>query len=103
MEDDTAAPESLLPYDDWTEEALRQVVVRALNYRRRATACPGEHHFYITFRTDHPGVVDPAAAARAIPAGDDHRPAAPVLGPQVDDEAERQFSVGLSFGGIPPP
>ena len=32
-------PESLLPYDDWTEEALRHVVVRAIPTRPR-TACP---------------------------------------------------------------
>ena len=23
----------------------------------RATVCPATHHFYITFRTDHPGAV----------------------------------------------
>ena len=51
-------PESLLPYDDWTEEALRQVVARALAHAA-ADGLPGEHHFYVTFRTDHPGVVIP--------------------------------------------
>ena len=62
MEDDTGPPperpDSLLPYDAWTEEALRQVVVRALAYAG-ANGLPGEHHFYVSFRTDRAGVVVP--------------------------------------------
>ena len=50
--------ESLLPYDEWTEAAMRQVVVRALAHVA-AHGLPGDHHFYITFRTQHPGVVMP--------------------------------------------
>ena len=42
-------------YDLWIEEALRQVILRAL--RVTATeALPGDHHFYITFRTGHDDV-----------------------------------------------
>jgi hypothetical protein len=44
-----------LRYDKMVEKALRSVVREALS----ATAeqgLPGAHHFYITFRTDHPGV-----------------------------------------------
>ena len=37
---------------------MRQVVVRALTHAA-ANGLPGEHHFYVTFRTDHPGVVMP--------------------------------------------
>ena len=48
-------PESLLPYDTWTEVALRQVMVRALQHAA-LYGLPGDHHFYLTFRTSHPGV-----------------------------------------------
>ena len=59
MEDDQEQrPESLLPYEEWTETALRQVVAQAIAHVA-ANGLPGEHHFYMTFRTDHPGVVIP--------------------------------------------
>ncbi len=59
MTDENDPPvESLLPYEDWTEAAMREVVARALSYVAEK-GLPGEHHFYITFRTDHPGVVIP--------------------------------------------
>ena len=35
-----------------------QVVAQALEHAA-ANGLPGEHHFYLTFRTDHPGVVIP--------------------------------------------
>ena len=57
-EDKEQQPESLLPYDDWVEAAMRQVVARALAHVA-ANGLPGEHHFYVTFRTDYPGVVIP--------------------------------------------
>ena len=38
------------------EHALRQVVHDALTVAAEH-GLPGRHHFYITFRTDHPGVV----------------------------------------------
>lgn len=44
-----------LRYDQWIADALLGVVTRAL--RIAATeGLPGDHHFYITFRTDEPGV-----------------------------------------------
>lgn len=100
MEDDTEQrPESLLPYDEWTETAMRQVLVRALTYAA-ANGLPGEHHFYITFRTDHPGVVIPPRLRAQYP-----QEMTIVLQHQfwdlkMDAEAEL-FSVGLSFGGVP--
>ena len=98
-EDTEQPPESLLPYDDWTEEALRQVVVRALAYAA-ANGLPGEHHFYVTFRTDHPGVVMPPRLRAQYP-----QEMTIVLQHQfwdlkMDDEAGL-ISVGLSFGGVP--
>ncbi len=91
--------ESLLPYDDWTEAAMRQVMVRALAHVA-AEGLPGEHHFYISFRTDHPGVVIPARLRAQYPTE-----MTIVLQHQFWDlrldEAAGLFSVGLSFGGVP--
>ncbi len=44
-----------LRYDRWIEEALRQVVRRALEHTA-FHGLPGEHHFYVTFQTGFPGV-----------------------------------------------
>ncbi len=100
MEDDGAQqPESLLPYQEWTEEALRLVVVRALQHAARH-GLPGGHHFYLSFRTDQPGVVIPARLRAQYP-----REMTIVLQHQfwdlVIDEQASLFSVGLSFGGTP--
>lgn len=43
-----------LRYDKWIEEALRSVIRRALAHAA-TDGLPGEHHFYITFRTDAEG------------------------------------------------
>jgi uncharacterized protein len=100
MEDDKEQrPESLLPYDDWIEAAMRQVVAQAVAYVV-ANGLPGEHHFYITFRTDHPGVVMPPRLRAQYP-----QEMTIVLQHQfwdlkMDEEAGL-ISVGLSFGGVP--
>ncbi len=92
-------PESLLPYDLWAEEAQRQVVVRALAYVG-AEGMPGEHHFYISFRTDRPGVTVPARLLAQYP----HEMTIVLQHQFWDlqvDEPAGWFSIGLSFGGIP--
>ena len=104
MEDDTEhqgagdTPDSLLPYDRWTEEALRGVVSRALNHAA-TEGLPGQHHFYITFRTDAPGVIIPARLRQKYP-----QEMTIVLQHQYDklyvDDAAQLFGVSLSFGGI---
>jgi hypothetical protein len=100
MEDDTEQrPESLLPYEDWIEAAMRQVVAQAVAYVA-ANGLPGEHHFYLTFRTDHSGVVIPPRLRAQYP----HEMTI-VLQHQfwdlkMDTEAG-MISVGLSFGGVP--
>ncbi|MDB5318218.1 MAG: hypothetical protein JWO26_222 [Rhodospirillales bacterium] len=98
MTDDTPTPESLLPYDRWTEEALREVVVRALEHAA-AHGLPGEHHFYITFRTDFPGVEIPGHLRARYPQEMtivlQHR-----FWDLIVDRAAQRFSVGLSFGGV---
>jgi hypothetical protein len=99
MNDEAQPPESLLPYDRWTEEALRGVVVSALTHAAEH-GLPGEHHFYITFRTDHPEVEMPAHLRARYP-----QEMTIVLQHRfwdlgVDRERQR-FQVGLSFGGVP--
>ncbi|MCA3261627.1 MAG: hypothetical protein ING44_06785 [Telmatospirillum sp.] len=48
-----------MQYDRMMEGALRSVVREALGVAA-AAGLPGEHHFYVTFRTDYPGVEIPA-------------------------------------------
>ncbi len=95
-----ARPDSLLPYDQWTEEALRLVMVRALQMVGSRGEMPGGHHFYITFRTDYPGVTIPARLRAQYP-----QEMTIVLQHQFwdlgVDEASEMLSVGLSFGGVP--
>ena len=61
---------------------------------------PGGHHFYLTFRTDHPGVELPGHLRQRFP-----EEMTIVLQHQfwdlAVDEAAGQFRVGLSFGGVP--
>ena len=45
-------------YDKLIEKALKQVVVEALKIAE-TQGLPGENHFYITFRTNHPGTIIP--------------------------------------------
>jgi len=46
-------------YDSWIEEALRGVIRRSLTYASE-NGLPGEHHFYLTFRTEARGVEIPS-------------------------------------------
>ncbi len=91
-------PESLIPYDEIVQEALRDVVGRVLHEVEKSGGLPGGHHFYITFKTRLPGVSIPKHLAERFP--DEmtiviqHR----FWDLKVDDQG---FSVGLSFGGVP--
>ena len=97
--DGNQPPESLLPYEAWTEAALHQVMVRALQYVAEH-GLPGEHHFYITFRTDYPGVSLPARLRAQYP-----EEMTIVLQHQFwdlsMDEPTDLLAVSLSFGGVP--
>jgi hypothetical protein len=98
MDDDTSkTPDSLLPYDEWMEDSLRFVVLRALSHVAEH-GLPGGHHFYITFRTDFPGVVMPARLKEKY-----KQEMTIVLQHQFDKlriDGNDGFSVTLSFGGI---
>ena len=49
--------DSLIPYDEIVQEALRAVVGRVLRQVETGGGhLPGGHHFYITFKTGAPGV-----------------------------------------------
>ena len=91
-------PESLIPYDEIVQEALRDVVGRVLHEVEQGGGLPGGHHFYITFKTKMPGVSIPKQLAERFP--DEmtiviqHR----FWDLKVEDH---EFSVGLSFGGVP--
>ncbi len=91
-------PESLIPYDEIVQDALRAVVGRVLGEVERSGGLPGGHHFYITFKTRAPGVSIPKHLAERFP--DEmtiviqHR----FWDLKVEDES---FTVGLSFGGVP--
>jgi hypothetical protein len=96
MSDET--PESLIPYDEIVQDALRAVVGRVLGEIERSGGLPGEHHFYITFKTKMPDVSIPKHLIERFP--DEmtivlqHR----FWDLKVGDD---WFSVGLSFGGVP--
>jgi len=96
MSDET--PESLIPYDEIVQEALRDVVGRVLREVEQSGGLPGGHHFYITFKTLMPGVSIPKHLVERFP--DEmtiviqHR----FWDLKVSDDS---FSVGLSFNGVP--
>src|SRR3546814_12284359 len=57
MSDDL--PDSLIPYDEIVQEALRAVVGRVLREIESSGGLPGSHHSYITFKTGAAGVSIP--------------------------------------------
>ena len=94
----TSVPDSLIPYDEIVQEALRAVVGRVLGSVAETQALPGGHHFYITFKTHAPGVDIPQRLIERFP--DEmtivmqHR----FWDLKVDDS---RFSIGLSFNQVP--
>ena len=65
MTDET--PESLIPYDEIVQDALRAVVGRVLREVEQTGELPGGHHFYITFKTKLPGVSIPKHLVEKFP------------------------------------
>lgn len=91
-------PDSLIPYDEIVQDALRGVVGRVLARIRDEGGLPGGHHFYIAFRTRAPGVSIPRHLLERYP--DEmtiviqHRYWDLVV-------ADDHFSIGLSFNQMP--
>ncbi len=90
--------DSLIPYDEIVQDALRSVVRRVLDKIDAEGGLPGAHHFYIAFRTRAPGVVMPKHLLERYP--DEmtiviqHR----YWDLLIDDE---HFEIGLSFNQVP--
>ena len=92
-------PDSLIPYDEIVQEALRAVVGRVLGQVESSGGMlPGAHHFYITFKTGAPGVAIPPRLKERFP---DEMTI--VLQNKFWDlkVTPEGFSVGLSFNQIP--
>lgn len=92
-------PESLIPYDEIVQEALRAVVGRVLGeIQATGGELPGAHHFYITFKTHAAGVDIPRHLRERFP---DEMTI--VLQNKFWDltVGESSFSVGLSFNQMP--
>jgi len=92
-------PDSLIPYDEIVQEALRAVVARVLGQVQASGGMlPGHHHFYITFKTAAPGVEIPQQLRERFP---DEMTI--VLQNKFWDLAvgDTGFTVGLSFNQIP--
>ena len=90
--------DSLIPYDEIVQEALRAVVGRVLGEVQEAGGLPGEHHFYITFKTQAAGVDIPRALVERFP---DEMTI--VIQNRYWDLLVKPdgFSVGLSFNQVP--
>jgi len=90
--------QDLMRYEAMAQDALRGVVKAALKRAAAPEGLPGAHHFYITFKTDAPGVSGPPDLLGKYP---DEMTI--VLQHQYWDLApgETFFSVTLQFGGQP--
>ena len=79
-------------YDTWIEEALRGVIRRALNYVVDH-GLPGDHHFYLTYRTDADGIEIPAYLKAEHP-----EEMTIVLQHQFDDLVVNEDAVWVTLG-----
>lgn len=89
--------DSLIPYEDYVQAALRGVVARVLRDVMNQ-GMPGAHHFYIAFRTRYPGVSIPKALLEKYPDEMTIVLQNRYWDLQVHDE---HFEVGLSFNQVP--
>lgn len=89
--------EDLIRYDLMVQDALRGVVKRVLTDAARE-GLSGEHHFYVSFRTEAPGVRMSQRLREKYP-----QDMTIVLQHQFWDlgVTEHTFEVGLSFSGVP--
>ncbi|MFE1603064.1 SspB family protein [Methylobacterium sp. ID0610] len=89
--------DDLIRYDLLVQDALRSVVRKVLGDAARE-GLAGEHHFYVSFRTDYPGVRISQRLREKYP-----QDMTIVLQHQFWDlgVTEHSFEVGLSFSGVP--
>lgn len=91
-------PDSLIPYDEIVQDALRAVVGRVLREVETTGYLPGEHHFYITFRTTAAGVDIPRHLVERFPDEMTIVIQNRYWDLKADDE---HFEVGLTFNQVP--
>ena len=91
-------PDSLIPYDEIVQEALRAVVGRVLGSVAENGGLPGDHHFYITFKTQAAGVDIPQRLIERFPDEMTIVMQNRYWDLVVDDTG---FSIGLSFNQVP--
>ncbi len=89
--------DDILRYDKMVESALRGVVRQSIREVMKH-GLPGDHHFYITFLTDHPGVKIPDYLRDRYPGE-----MTIVLQYQFSDlsVSEEMLNVTLSFNNVP--
>jgi hypothetical protein len=85
--------ENRIDYEALVERALRGVLRQALQHAE-SKGLPGDHHFYITFRTDYPGAIVPDRLKASYPQEMTIVLQHQFWGLEVGDMA---FSVTLSF------
>jgi uncharacterized protein len=87
----------LIRYDLLVQDALKGVVRKVISDAAR-DGLPGEHHFYVSFRTDFPGVRLSPRLREKYP-----EDMTIVLQHQFWDLSitEQHLEVGLSFSGVP--
>lgn len=90
--------EDTLRYDRMVEAALRGVVRDAVEEVIEEGELPGDHHFYITFMTDYPGVKIPAYLRDRYPGEMTIVLQYQFYDLKVDDE---KMGVTLSFNNVP--
>lgn len=89
--------QSGLDYGQLVQNAMRRVVHDALA-QVAETGFPGQHHFYITFKTGHPGVVVPDSLSARYPDEMTIVLQFEFWALEVDHE---RFGVTLSFSNVP--
>jgi hypothetical protein len=89
--------EDLIRYDILAQEAMRGVVRKVLTEVAQ-TGLPGEHHFFVTFDTNYPGVRVSSRVREQYP-----EEMTIVLQHQFWDLSvtDTTFEVGLSFNSVP--
>ena len=90
-------PDSLIPYDEIVQDALRAVVGRVLGQISEG-GLPGAHHFYITFKTTAPGVSIPRSLYERFPDEMTIVLQNKFWDLKVEDHG---FEVGLTFNQVP--
>lgn len=93
----TEEDDSFLRYDKMVEHALRGVVKQAVE-EVIENGLPGDHHFYITFITDFPGVNIPDYLTERYPGEMTIVLQFQFYDLEVDDE---KMAVTLSFNNVP--